>query len=271
MAQIHEKLAAIQSAIAQMPKDKRHAKGFMFRGIDDFLNTMHPLFEKEKVVVIPSVSSVTEGIYRTKNGVEMPSATVLMNYKIISEDGSFENAGGSGHSYSMEGAQVANASKDAYKTMLEQLFSIPTVKQQEVAGNNGYEKIQDDKQKVSSINESQLARLEGLIKRTEDWEAFFQMATWFDSTDKLSKDPAASKLAIEAAKILVNKLGMTAFKKALMKAPDWKWYGRMIMGANQQSSDNINATMLDKSKNHLSATLGEMPPLIYKALKEKLK
>ena len=56
--QIYKALCAIQKEIGVIGKDKKNQQqGFMFRGIDQVMNTLHPILAEFGVVVIPEIIS----------------------------------------------------------------------------------------------------------------------------------------------------------------------------------------------------------------------
>ena len=272
MSLIHEKLAAIQEDVDGIAKDQRHQKGYNFRGVEDFLNAIHPLLVKHQVNIVPQVQSATDSIFTTSNGKQVPAATVLVRYKFVATDGSFEEATVSGYDYNTEGAHHANAQKDAYKVALEQMFSIPTVKQQIAAENNGYaEPLVTEEKKpttphVSTLNKDQIRKLEGVAGRTESWDEFWQMVKWVDGTPALAKDAAVGDIAIAVAEKLAKK-DQAGFRKAIADCKDWKWYARIMVGGNRASVANLE--MLDKSKEFKEKELGACPDKIYTAIKQK--
>lgn len=273
MALINENLAAIQAAVDGILKESRHQKGYMFRGIEDFLNTMHPLLAEHKVTVFPSVTNSVESTFTTSQGKSLPAVSLTVKYKLAATDGSFEEATVTGYNYSSEGAHHTNATKDAYKTMLEQVFSIPTVKMQVAADNNGYSEplVKEEKKPttpVSSLMRDQLKNLQGIASRAESWDEYFDMVTFIEATPSLKNDPAIGGIAIGASKVLAAK-DKKAFKQALMKAPNWKWYARIIIGANQASMADL--TLLDASKSHMEKELGLCPAKTYEAIKARFK
>ena len=201
--EVVSKLSAMQTEIEAIVKGRRHYSGFMFRGIEDFLNNLHPLLVKHELVVLPTLTSVQEGEVITKKEARMASATVVVNYKILARDGSFIEGSASGYATSTEGAQVANAQKQAYKVFFEQLLSIPTEKQVLIAENNGYEPLAPAERPgpVSKINTDSMARILGMGKRVSDAGDFGVMIDYLDKK-KMLGEPSILNMIRE----VVNKI-----------------------------------------------------------------
>ena len=51
---IYESMAAIMAGVGAIDKSqKNQTQGFMYRGIDDFMNALHKLFADNKVILLP--------------------------------------------------------------------------------------------------------------------------------------------------------------------------------------------------------------------------
>lgn len=278
MALIHEKLSTIQKEIEGILKDKRHQKGYMFRGIEDFLNTMHPLFKQHEIVILPSVVSAQDGTTTTSRGTTMLTASVVMSYKFIATDGSSETASASGFNSSSEGAQHANAQKDAYKTMLEATFSIPTVKQQVAQDNNGYtetlvkEEPTPTAPRVSEFNSDQIKNLTSLVSRMETPVEYVQMANWIESKyPKMLKDPVAQGIILDATKkILSTNSNAGDRARLLYESVNWYWASFILVAMADPALalplDSIRHEMVEMKKR-----LGEIPEFITKLVKKNIK
>lgn len=64
---IYESVAAVQSDVDFISKDKQVQSGgtYKYRGVDQVLNTLHPLFAKHKVFAVPEVLEILERETRT--------------------------------------------------------------------------------------------------------------------------------------------------------------------------------------------------------------
>ena len=71
---IYESIAAIQADVDFIGKDKQTETGqkFKYRGVDQVLNTLHPLFAKHKVFAVPEVLEVLNREWKqTKAGASV--------------------------------------------------------------------------------------------------------------------------------------------------------------------------------------------------------
>ena len=57
---IYERIASVQSDVEFIGKDKQVQSGgsYKYRGVDQVLNTLHPLFSKHKIFAVPEVLEI---------------------------------------------------------------------------------------------------------------------------------------------------------------------------------------------------------------------
>ena len=87
---IYESLTAIQADVDFIGKDKQTQSGsrFMYRGVDQVLNTLHPLFAKHKVFAVPEVLEILSREERaTNNGNKVLYEVLKIKYTFYAEDG----------------------------------------------------------------------------------------------------------------------------------------------------------------------------------------
>ena len=71
---IYERIASVQSDVEFIGKDKQVQSGgsYKYRGVDQVLNTLHPLFSKHKIFAVPEVLEILEREQRkTSKGNEV--------------------------------------------------------------------------------------------------------------------------------------------------------------------------------------------------------
>ena len=92
MEKIYAALSAIQGELAKegISKDRKNAQqGYAFRGIDDVLNALAPLFKKYGVFCIPTVTARQVTQVETKSGGNLFYTTIEADFTFYSaEDGS---------------------------------------------------------------------------------------------------------------------------------------------------------------------------------------
>ena len=124
---IYSALSNIMSEITPIKKEKKNAQqGFMYRGIDDFMNELHSLFAKHRVIIIPECLSRTEDERQSKNGNALFYVKEKVKYTFYAEDGSSVYAiiDGEGMDSGDKGTNKAIAI--ALKYCLMQMFLVPT-------------------------------------------------------------------------------------------------------------------------------------------------
>lgn len=126
---IFESIAAVQADVDFIGKDKQTTSGsrFNYRGVDQVLNTLHPLFAKHKVFVVPNVLEIiTREQRKTQSGGEVTYQVVKVQYTFYAEDGTSLSAVVIGEAMD-SGDKVSNKCMSvAYKYACFQVLSIPT-------------------------------------------------------------------------------------------------------------------------------------------------
>jgi len=129
---LFKKLNAIMEEVGAIGKNQTNTlQKYNFRGIDDFLNALHPLFVKHGVMVIPKTLDID---YREteikKKGYSQIAKTAIerMEYTFINIDNPDERWAteivGEGMDYSDKAVNKAHSA--AQKYLLLQMFLVPT-------------------------------------------------------------------------------------------------------------------------------------------------
>ncbi len=129
---IYKKMAEIMREIGPVTKAQTNSQqGFKFRGIDQFINALHPALVKHAVFMTPRCTSFTKDLKDVvrssgKAGVDAHVA-VLMEYDFYAEDGSKVTVGPVPAEGMDSGDKATNKSLSAaLKYALIQTFSVPT-------------------------------------------------------------------------------------------------------------------------------------------------
>ena len=126
---IYERIASVQSDVEFIGKDKQVQSGgsYKYRGVDQVLNTLHPLFSKHKIFAVPEVLEILEREQRkTSKGNEVLYQVLKIRYTFYTDDGSFVSAVVVGEAMD-SGDKVSNKCMSvAYKYACFQVLSIPT-------------------------------------------------------------------------------------------------------------------------------------------------
>ena len=125
--EITKSLCAITAEIGALGKTKKNQQqGYAFRGVDDLMNALHPLFAKYGVIVVPEVLESTREERITAKGTALISAILKVKYHFTSLDGSEICATVIGEGMDTADKASNKALAVAYKYACFQIFCIPT-------------------------------------------------------------------------------------------------------------------------------------------------
>lgn len=124
---IYESINAIMSEVGAIGKEKTNKiQNFKFRGIDDVMNTLHPLLAKHKVFVVPNTLEQLREERTTKNGGNLIFSVCKIQYTFYAEDGTSIQAIVIGEGMDSSDKATNKAMAIAFKYALFQVFCIPT-------------------------------------------------------------------------------------------------------------------------------------------------
>jgi hypothetical protein len=127
MSLIYEAIPAILSDVEAIAKNRHNKQqGFAFRGIDDVMNTLHPLFAKHKVFPTCEFSEMTRSERETKSGGTMFVVTMKAKYTLYASDGSSVSTSAVGEGQDSGDKATNKAMSACYKYAMFQLLCIPT-------------------------------------------------------------------------------------------------------------------------------------------------
>ena len=131
---IYKAIPAIMDEIGHIGKDKKNQQqGFMFRGIDQVMNTMKPLLAKHGVFLIPEVLETKREERQTKTGGTLIYTMHKVNFHFTADDGSSVTASVVGEGMDSADKSSNKAMAVAFKYACFQVFCIPT---EEMAKND---------------------------------------------------------------------------------------------------------------------------------------
>jgi len=129
---IYKKMSEVMKKIGPVTKDQKNTQqGFKFRGIDQFVNALHPALIEAGVFMTPRVTSYTTELKEVvrssgKSGVDKHVA-MMVEYDFYAEDGSKVTVGPVAAEGLDSGDKATNkALSAALKYALIQTFSVPT-------------------------------------------------------------------------------------------------------------------------------------------------
>ena len=124
---IFKAIPAIMDEIGHIGKDKKNQlQGFMFRGIDQVMNTMKPLLAKHGVFVVPFVVETKREERQTKSGGTLIFTMHKIEFHFVADDGSEICACVVGEGMDSADKSSNKAMAVAFKYACFQVFCIPT-------------------------------------------------------------------------------------------------------------------------------------------------
>ena len=127
MKNIYQSITAILEEVPAIGKNKRNTtQNFMFRGIDDVMNTFQPLLAKHKVFIVPQVLEQTREERQTSKGSTLLYSICKIKYTFYAEDGTSVDAIVVGEGMDSGDKATNKAMAIAMKYAMFQVFCIPT-------------------------------------------------------------------------------------------------------------------------------------------------
>lgn len=124
---IYQSITKILEEVPAIGKNKKNTtQNFMFRGIDDVMNTFQPLLAKHKVFIVPQVLEQTREERITSKGGILIYSICKIKYIFYAEDGSSIEAIVVGEGMDSGDKATNKAMAIAMKYAMFQVFCIPT-------------------------------------------------------------------------------------------------------------------------------------------------
>lgn len=124
---IYETITKIIAEVPAIKKEKSNLQQhFKFRGIDDVMNAINPLFAKYKLFIAPQVLEQTREERETKQGGNLIYSICKIKYTFYAEDGTYIEAITIGEGMDSGDKATNKAMAIAMKYALFQVFCIPT-------------------------------------------------------------------------------------------------------------------------------------------------
>ena len=124
---IFSKMLAVKEDIGSVGKDQTNSfQGFKFRGIDQFINHLHPILNKHGVGISTKVLQQSEEYKEGKNGKMSKNVRIIMGYTFFAEDGSSVECQMPAEGIDTSDKATNKALSAALKYCLIQTFCVPT-------------------------------------------------------------------------------------------------------------------------------------------------
>lgn len=136
MKNIYQSITAILEEVPAIGKNKKNTtQNFMFRGIDDVMNTFQPLLAKHKVFIVPQVLEQTREERQTSKGGTLIYSICKIKYTFYAEDGTSVDAIVVGEGMDSGDKATNKAMAIAMKYAMFQVFCIPTEEMKDPDGD----------------------------------------------------------------------------------------------------------------------------------------
>lgn len=124
---IYETIIAVMNEIGVIGKDKKNKQqGFMYRGVDDVMNALNPVFIKHKLFMVPEVLEQKREERQTRQGGNLIYSVCRVKYTFYAEDGSSIQTVIVGEGMDSGDKASNKALAVAFKYACFQTFCIPT-------------------------------------------------------------------------------------------------------------------------------------------------
>lgn len=125
---IYKQMLAVLADVGAIGKNQKNvAQGYAFRGIDDMMNGLHPLFAKHGIFIIPDVIHEARTERATRDGKGVLIETLLtVKYTAYADDGSSVCGTVRGEGMDSGDKSSNKAMSAAFKYWLMQTFIVPT-------------------------------------------------------------------------------------------------------------------------------------------------
>lgn len=124
---IYQNIIKAMNEVNSISKDNYNKiQNFKFRGIDDVMNSMHPILSKNNIFVAPEIESFEREERVSKNGGLIIYTIATIKFTFYAEDGSNIVVKVVGEAMDSGDKGMNKAMSIAYKYALFQVFCIPT-------------------------------------------------------------------------------------------------------------------------------------------------
>lgn len=200
---IFSKMLEILRDFDAIQKDKKNTQGWMFRGIDQFMNMAHGLFAKHGVFLTMTTTGYTETERKTNAGGSMYCSKTQVAYTFHAEDGSSVTSSMIGEAADSGDKAISKCYAIALKYCLMQTFLVPTEEMKDPDAETNPETIgkkQPAKQPVPDkpATPEQLTEIRRILASNPPYDKI--------GLEKISKQLAENLLTEKTAAIVISSL-----------------------------------------------------------------
>ena len=184
---IYPALIEANKKIGAIAKGSKNAQqGFMFRGVDDVYNELHPVLADCGIVIIPEVVSYEVSEKQGRNGVLLYTRATIRHH-FTTSDGSYVTTTVVGEAMDSGDKGMNKAMSMALKYSLLQLFTIPT-KEDKDTDKTSHELLPQ----ATKVPDYQ-SKVEGAINELAKANSLDELANIFRSLPKEMQDDRSVK------------------------------------------------------------------------------
>lgn len=152
---IYESISAVMKDIGAVGKNSRNEQQkFMFRGIDDVMNSLNPALIKNKVFIVPQIIDQKREERMTSKGGTLIYSICTVKYTFFAEDGSSIEAVVIGEGMDSGDKATNKAMSIAFKYACFQVFCIPTEEMKESDPDNECHEVAPKKEEIKVAAET---------------------------------------------------------------------------------------------------------------------
>lgn len=188
---IYPALIEANKKIGAIAKGSKNAQqGFMFRGVDDVYNELHPVLASCGIVIIPEVVNYDVSEKQGRNGVLLYTRATIRHH-FTAEDGSHVTTTVVGEAMDSGDKGMNKAMSMALKYSLLQLFTIPT-KEDKDTDNTSHELLPQTT--PPAINDTAYqSKVEDTVNELAKASSLDELANIFRSLPKEMQDDRSVK------------------------------------------------------------------------------
>lgn len=161
---IYETITKVIGEVGAIGKEKRNQQqGFMYRGIDDVLNALQPMFAKYKLFIVPEILEQVREERQTAKGGTLIYSICKIKYTFYAEDGTHVEAVTIGEGMDSGDKATNKAMAIAMKYACFQVFCIPTEEMKD-PDEETPPKTTPKEPKKGVLNEAQIKRMFAIAK-----------------------------------------------------------------------------------------------------------
>lgn len=124
---IYTAIPAIMKAVGIVGKNKKNeTQKFMYRGVDDVMNALHPALVDNCVFIVPTIIEYRREERKTVKGGNLIYSICKISYRFCADDGSSIEVIAPGEGMDSGDKSINKAMAAAYKYACSQLLCIPT-------------------------------------------------------------------------------------------------------------------------------------------------